>query len=104
MSDKNSSDILILEKKDKEILSLTMNNPKNRNALSESMMSILTNTINQASTDQDIKVIIISAQGPVFCAGHDLKEMTAARDSDDGGKDYFMKLFSSMFGSNAGNC
>ena len=94
MSDNNSSDILILEKKDEGILSLTMNNPKNRNALSESMMSILTNTINQASTDQDIKVIIISAQGPVFCAGHDLKEMTAARDSDDGGKDYFMKLFS----------
>ena len=93
MLDKDSSDMLILEKKEECILYLTMNNPQNRNALSESMMSILTNSINQASTDQDIKVIIISAQGPVFCAGHDLKEMTAARECDDGGKDYFLKLF-----------
>lgn len=94
MSDKNSSDILILEKKEKGILSLIMNNPQNRNALSESMMSMLNNAINEASIDQDTKVIIISACGPVFCAGHDLKEMTAARHSDDGGKDYFLKLFS----------
>ena len=70
-----------------------MNNPQNRNALSESLMDMLTIAINQASIDQDTKVIIISAHGPVFCAGHDLKEMTAARDSIDDGRDYFIKLF-----------
>tara|TARA_B100000767_G_scaffold48773_1_gene43652 strand:- start:3184 stop:3993 length:810 start_codon:yes stop_codon:yes gene_type:complete len=93
MSDKNSSDILIVEKKEEGILYLTMNNPQNRNALSESLMNMLTIAINQASIDQDTKVIIISAHGPVFCAGHDLKEMSAARDSNDDGRHYFIKLF-----------
>ena len=45
-----------------------------------------------ASTNADVRVIILSAAGPVFCAGHDLKEMTACRQNADRGRAYFSKI------------
>jgi len=36
---------------------------------------------------------VIKGAGKAFCAGHDLKQMTAGRQSDDGGKAYFKDLF-----------
>jgi enoyl-CoA hydratase/carnithine racemase len=72
-----------------------MNNLDQRNALSESMMSILIDEIKDASSDQSIKVIVLAANGNVFCSGHDLKEITAARENDDSGEAYFKNLFDS---------
>ena len=46
-----------------------------------------------SAEDPKIRVVIISAKGPVFCAGHDLKEITQARDYKDDGIIYFQKLF-----------
>ena len=43
--------------------------------------------------NKEIKVIIIAAAHPVFCAGHDLKEMTAARKQPDKGYAFFQELF-----------
>ena len=45
--------------------------------------------------DNKVKVIIIEGQGKGFCAGHDLKEITEARKSQDSGTDYFKQLFDS---------
>lgn len=83
------------EKLESGLLRLTLNNPQSKNALSEDMISSLMNSINTAFNDHSIKVIIIGASGNVFCAGHDLKEITEARESEDNGNKYFKELFDS---------
>ena len=87
--------IVLKEELKSGLLRLTLNNPQSKNALSEDMISALINCIDSASNDHSIKVIIIAASGNVFCAGHDLKEITEARDSQDGGNLYFKGLFDS---------
>ena len=90
---KKDSEILIKEMSSNGVLRLTMNNLDHKNALSESMMSVLSNEIKNASTDKSIRVIVLSANGNVFCSGHDLKEITAARANEDYGEVFFQKLF-----------
>ena len=87
--------ILTKEKSDKGVLRLIMNNPDQKNPLSESMMSVLMDEIKGASSDRSIRVIVLSAIGNVFSSGHDLKEITAAREKDDRGEVYFKNLFDS---------
>ena len=57
------------------------------------MMSMLTEEIKGASLDQSVRVIVLAATGNVFSSGHDLKEITAARESEDNGEVYFKSLF-----------
>ncbi|MDC3376127.1 enoyl-CoA hydratase [Gammaproteobacteria bacterium] len=83
------------EKLESGLLRLTLNNPQSKNALSEDMISALMNSINAAFNDHSIKVIIIGASGNVFCAGHDLKEITEARETEDSGDRYYKDLFDS---------
>ena len=92
---KENLKILIKEKSGKGVLRLIMNNLDQRNALSKNMMSILMDEIKSASSDQSIKVIVLAAKGNVFCSGHDLKEITAARENKDSGEVYFKDLFDS---------
>ena len=87
--------ILKIDQTPKGILRLVLNDPENKNALSDQMMAQLKEEIFKASTDNSIKVVIISAVGNVFCSGHNLKELTDARSNEDGGKSYFLDLFNS---------
>jgi len=73
------------------VLLLTLNNPERHNALGEVMLSSLLKTFDQVENNPNVRVIILAAVGPVFCAGHDLKEMTAARQNADRGRAYFIK-------------
>ncbi len=86
-----TADCLISELTD-GILRLTLNEPHKRNALSEAMMAGLSERLRYGETNQDVRVIILAAIGPVFCAGHDLKEMTAARVHPDKGRAYYEKM------------
>ncbi len=88
-----NENILIKEKSERGILRLTMNNSDQKNPLSEIMMSLLTNEIKRASSDKSVRVIVLAATGNVFSSGHDLKEITAARESEGNGEVYFRKLF-----------
>lgn len=54
---------------------LTLNQPQSRNSLSEAMLGALQTALHSAAKSNDIHVLIIDAAPPVFCAGHDLKEM-----------------------------
>lgn len=74
---------------------LTLNDAKKRNALSEEMMAKLKSSLTDATDNKSIRVIIIAGNGPAFCSGHDLKQMTAGRDNDDQGLTYFKKVFAS---------
>jgi len=49
--------------------------------------------IESLQTDTSVRVVVISGAGKAFCAGHDLKQMTAGRQAEDGGKAYFKDLF-----------
>jgi len=86
-------DILIKEKSDKGVLRLIMNNSDQKNPLSERMMSLLMDEIGGASSDKSIRVIVLAANGNVFSAGHDLKEITSARENEDNGEVFFKNLF-----------
>ncbi|WP_136618724.1 MULTISPECIES: enoyl-CoA hydratase [Mesorhizobium] len=77
---------------DKGVLRLTLANPP-ANALSLAVMAALTAELERAKTDKAVRVIVLSAAGKVFCAGHDLKEMTARRADADHGKAFFAETF-----------
>ena len=90
--DQQDSDLLLSTQGSDGILYLTLNNLAQRNALSEAMLRALAAAFDAASTKADVRVIILSAAGPVFCAGHDLKEMTSGRQDADRGRSYFSKI------------
>ena len=60
---------------------VTMNRPERRNALSEAHMRELLDAFLRLGEDEDVRAIILAANGPVFCAGHDFADM-AERDLD----------------------
>ncbi|XP_040269161.1 enoyl-CoA hydratase domain-containing protein 3, mitochondrial [Bufo bufo] len=70
------------------IRKITMNNPQKRNALSLAMLQSLQKDILHEVDDNDLRVIVIAANGPVFSSGHNLKEFTA-----DLGKAYHADVF-----------
>ena len=74
------------------VLRLTLDDQASRNALSQSMMNVLGDEINSATSDKRVRVIIIGSSGPVFCSGHDLKEVATYRKWADGGKAGFSEL------------
>ena len=59
------------------VATLTLNRPGARNALSTALMGALQEALNAIAKDRAIKVVVIGAEGPAFCAGHDLKEVRA---------------------------
>jgi methylglutaconyl-CoA hydratase len=63
------------------VTTLTLDSPANRNALSSALMSRLLDRLAGALTDPDVRVVVLSHTGPVFCSGADLKETAAARES-----------------------
>jgi len=85
--------ILLKDKVTDGILRLILNNSKHQNTLSELMMESLAKELSEAAIDDSVRVIILSAKGSIFCAGHDLKEITEARNNEDSGHTYFEKLF-----------
>ena len=92
----NTDDSILLEEFIANgVYRLTLNDAKKRNALSEEMMAKLKSSLTDAADNKSIRVIIIAGNGPAFCSGHDLKQMTAGRDNDDQGLAYFKKVFAS---------
>jgi len=59
------------------VATLTLNRARQRNALSMALMADIENALNDLSTDKQVSVIVIRANGTGFCSGHDLKEMRA---------------------------
>ncbi len=89
---KNELPMVLAHSSSQGVLRLTMNHPARRNALSEAMLNELQRHFHEAAADPAVRVIILAAEGPVFCAGHDLKELTAGRRADDNGRAYFRKI------------
>ena len=63
---------LVLYTTDKKIATITLNRPEKRNATNPALYSALNAAIVQALGDNNVRVIVLTGNGPVFCAGQDL--------------------------------
>src|SRR5262245_15144095 len=66
--------------------------PQTRNTLSDAMLTALSETFAAIAGDKRVRAVILAANGPAFCAGHDLKEITDHRADSDGGRAYVKDL------------
>ena len=71
-----------LVRQDGHILIVTLNRPHARNALSGPMMAIMREAWDRVDTDPSIRVCVLTGAGGSFCAGADLKAMTASHPGD----------------------
>lgn len=87
------SDPLVLREDRDAITHLTLNSPGNLNALSDEMIEMLQGALDTLAGEPRQKVIVLKGAGRVFCAGHDLKQMQAARQAEDEGASAWKDLF-----------
>jgi enoyl-CoA hydratase/carnithine racemase len=74
------------------VATLTMNEPGSRNSLSEAMLAALSQTLAAIAADRSVRTVVLTAVGPVFSSGHNLKEMTARRAEVDRGRSYYAEI------------
>ncbi|AWD22941.1 enoyl-CoA hydratase [Fuscovulum blasticum] len=84
---------LILRQDDTGVTTLTLNAPASLNAMSDAMLDALSASFAALAQDSSSRVIVLRGAGRAFCAGHDLKEMQAARAEADKGAARFADLF-----------
>ena len=78
----------VLKEQENGVVTLTLNRPKQYNALSEVMLDKLQEHLESIAENEALRLVILQGAGKVFCAGHDLKEMIANRKES-----YYQKLF-----------
>ncbi|WP_396900041.1 enoyl-CoA hydratase [Mycolicibacterium sp.] len=80
--------LLLHERDDRGVVTLTLNRPQAFNALCEDMLTALGDTISALAQDDSVRAVVLGASGKAFCAGHDLKEMRAEPSLE-----YYQRLF-----------
>ncbi len=71
---------LVLRSDKEGVTTLTLNRPRQFNALSSAMLAALQDEFDRIAGDETVRVVVLSAAGKAFCAGHDLKEMRSHPD------------------------
>jgi methylglutaconyl-CoA hydratase len=71
---------LLLSALDEGILTLTLNRPEKRNALSSELIELLHQSFERADLDAEVRVVLVRSAGKDFCAGADLEELLASVD------------------------
>jgi enoyl-CoA hydratase/carnithine racemase len=83
----------VLEKRRDEVaesvLTLILNRPDQRNSLSRELIAEMASAIVEAGADPAVRAVVLQGEGPAFCAGHDLKELTDHRADADGGRQFY---------------
>src|SRR5688572_25651179 len=74
------------------VVLVELNRPQARNSLSEAMLQALSETFAEIAANKRVRAVVLAANGPAFCAGHDLKEITQRRRDADGGRAYVQDL------------
>src|SRR5215468_12218886 len=72
---------------------LILNRPASRNSLSEALLIELNEALASLGHDASIRAVVIAGEGPTFCSGHDLKELTERRTDPDSGRDFFTTIW-----------
>ncbi|XP_017460889.1 PREDICTED: enoyl-CoA hydratase domain-containing protein 3, mitochondrial-like [Rhagoletis zephyria] len=85
-SNRNQSTII---KQSDGVREIILNDPRARNTLSREVMASILEGITKDAHDEELRCIVISSTGPVWSAGHNLKEISA---STDGGCEIFSQL------------
>jgi enoyl-CoA hydratase/carnithine racemase len=75
MSDLVAVEPILLSRTQGGVCWLTLNRPDKRNALSHELLNQLESVLSSIAENEAIRVVILAANGKVFCSGHDLKEM-----------------------------
>ena len=70
------------------IATITLDSPRNRNALSAQLRRELREQLAAANADDAVRTIVLTHTGPVFCAGMDLKESRSAGAEDQGVQEF----------------
>jgi enoyl-CoA hydratase/carnithine racemase len=83
---------VLVRERDSDIAILLLNRPQPRNSLSEALLTELSAAFSEIGADKTIRAVVLAANGPAFCAGHDLKELTGRRSDADGGRGYFRRI------------
>ena len=83
---------LTVEHPEPGIVLITLDRPDARNTLTMEVIAALQAAIDRASADPETRVVVLAARGTAFCAGHDLREMTARRKDADGGRAFYERL------------
>jgi enoyl-CoA hydratase/carnithine racemase len=86
---------IVLREDHGSVAMLILNRPEARNSLSQGMIDTLAAALIGIAKDKGVRAVIIAANGPAFCAGHDMKEMTARRADADKGRGFFNHMFNS---------
>ncbi|MEX2650408.1 MAG: enoyl-CoA hydratase [Alphaproteobacteria bacterium] len=79
---------ILLREASNGVATLTLNRVAARNSLSLDLMASLHEALEALAKDKSVKVVVIAANGPAFCAGHDLKELRA-----NPGREFYEKTF-----------
>jgi enoyl-CoA hydratase/carnithine racemase len=87
-----SSSLILLREDIAGVAVLTLNRPQSRNTLSEAMLEALGDALTAIAHDDSVRVVVLAANGPAFCAGHDLKEISRHRADGDRGRAYFKHI------------
>src|ERR1700733_14634113 len=88
-----ASPALILLREDVAgIAVLTLNRPQARNSLSEATLEALGEALTAIAHEPSVRVVVLTANGPAFSAGHDLKELNQHRSDADRGRAYFKHI------------
>ncbi len=76
MTDQAADAAYVLQEMSGHVLWLTLNRPKQRNPLSSGMIAAIKGAIDTANDNPQVRAVVLTGAGPVFSAGHDLKEMS----------------------------
>ena len=71
-----------LVEQDGHVLTVTMNRPEKKNALSDAMLRLMSEAWDRANTSPSVRVVILTGAGGAFCAGADLSAMSASSPSE----------------------
>jgi enoyl-CoA hydratase/carnithine racemase len=86
------SSLILLREDQDDIAILTLNRPQARNSLSEATLEALGDALTAIAHERSVRAVVLAANGPAFCAGHDLKELNAHRSDDDRGRAFFKHI------------
>jgi methylglutaconyl-CoA hydratase len=92
---------LVLYSVSNRIATISLNRPDKRNALSAELVQLLTETLVEASEDDQVKVIILKGNGPAFSAGADLEYLqqlqSNTRDANLADSENLKRLFTTIY-------
>jgi enoyl-CoA hydratase/carnithine racemase len=88
----DSASLILQRENIGDVAMLTLNRPQARNSLSEAMLEALGDALTTIAHERAVRTVVLTANGPAFSAGHDLKELNQHRTDQDRGRSYFKHI------------